>query len=87
MSRPKEINIDPNSLRDIPCKCGGLLFTQVDRLKHVSRLQSPDGNEGVIRLAGLVCVECGLSDTDAVNHLEQVMKEEFESKVIPLKNP
>lgn len=70
--------VDVNNLKDIICKCGSPYFTQLTRLKYISALQSPEGKEGVIRMTGLVCVECGSSDTEAINHFDEEIKKQFE---------
>ena len=81
----QKININIDDLKDIPCgNCGSLLFTQVIKLKNVPKIQSPDGNGGVVRAAGVVCVDCGHSEAEAIKAFEQKEKEEFESKVVPL---
>jgi len=81
----QKMPFDINELKDISCKCGSLLFTQIIRLKHVSKLQSPDGNEGVVKVMGLVCLECGKPEAEAMEHFEKQQREEFESKVIQFK--
>lgn len=81
----KQLNINVDELRDINCVCGNSFFSQLTRIKYVSPLQSPDGNSGLIRVVGHVCVECGKSDTDAIQNFERMQKEEFDSKVVHLK--
>lgn len=78
MNQKQQININVNELKDIPCECGSLYFSQLVRIKHVSALQSPDGKEGRVNMTGMVCVECGKSDTEAMKHFEKKQKEEFE---------
>lgn len=81
----QQLQIDVNTLKDITCPCGSALFTQIIRFKFVSKLQSPDGSEGVLRVLGNVCLECGKPEAEALQHFEKQQKEEFESKVIQLK--
>jgi len=80
----QKMQFDVNNLKDISCPCGSILFSQITRLKFVSKLQSPDGSEGVLKVIGLVCLECGKPEADAIQHFENKQKEEFDSKVISL---
>ena len=65
---PQQVNIDPNTLDDIVCKagamtpvgqCGNQYFKQVFRMKKVSALVSPSGQEEVITMPVFVCTKCG----------------------------
>lgn len=53
------IDVDLNRLPDIGCACGGSSFLQVYRFKHLSALQSPDGQESKIQLGRFICLDCG----------------------------
>lgn len=79
------INIDVNSLKDVACECGSILFTQIGRIKYVSALQSPEGKEGLVKMLGMVCMECGKTEQEAIEYFEKKQKEEFDKKIIPLK--
>ena len=78
--------MDIKDLKDIPCgKCGSLFFTQISRLKYVSALQNPEGKESIARMVGLVCTDCGCSDSESFKVFEEKQKEEFESNIIPIR--
>ena len=79
------VNIDANSLKDVACECGSILFTQVGRIKYVSALQSPEGKEGLVKMLGLVCMECGKPESEVLKYFEKKQKEEFDSKLVQLK--
>ena len=81
----QQLQIDVNTLKDITCPCGSILFTQITRLKFISKLQSPDGKEGILKAVSNVCLDCGKPETEAIQHFEKQQKEEFESKLIQLK--
>ena len=56
----QRVNIDPNDLTDIECPdCGGLNFKQVVRMKKLSALISPDGQEQVVSIPIFICDDCG----------------------------
>lgn len=52
----QQINIDVNSLSDMPCiKCGEEIFINVTRIKKLSRTVSPTGQEGNVNINMLQC--------------------------------
>ncbi len=56
------LNVDPQDLPDVTCKCGGKFFYApgtVVGIKKVSRLISPDMKEGNLAYPATVCVKCG----------------------------
>ena len=56
----QRVNIDPNDLTDIECPdCGGLNIKQVVRMKKLSALISPDGQEQVVSIPIFICDDCG----------------------------
>ena len=62
MQQPMQqrVNVDPNDLTDIECPdCGALNFKQVVRMKKLSALISPDGQEQVLSIPIFVCDDCG----------------------------
>jgi hypothetical protein len=78
----QQLNVSLEDLKDIPCECGSLYFGQMIRIKHVSMLQSPDGKESRVNVSGLVCVECGRSDTEAINLFRKKQKEDAEALIL-----
>lgn len=57
-NKPMRINVNPNDLPDILCECGCGVFIQGVRVKKVSALISPDGQEKYIHIPTSVCVQC-----------------------------
>jgi len=59
-SNQTQINIDPKDLDDIVCeKCNCPYFRQVQRLKRMSALISPNGQEQRIAVQIIRCDDCG----------------------------
>ena len=55
-----KINIDVNSLDDMPCiKCGEKEFINITRIKKLTRTVSPTGQEGNVNINMLKCHNCG----------------------------
>jgi len=52
------INVNPDDLPDIFCECGCGVFIQGMRIKKVSAIISPDGQEKYIHIPTSVCVQC-----------------------------
>ena len=59
-SNQTQININPKDLDDIVCKeCGCSYFRQVQILKRMSALISPNGKEQRISIPIIRCDDCG----------------------------
>ena len=59
-SNQPRININPEDLDDIVCeKCDCSYFRQVQLLKRVSALISPDGQEQKVIIPVIRCDDCG----------------------------
>ena len=58
------INVNPDELPDILCECGCGVFIQGMRIKTMSKLISPDGQEKYVYVPTSVCAKCfkALSD-------------------------
>jgi len=54
----ENIKIDVSELKDITCECGETAFKQAFRLKYLPAIQSPNGRETSVTLAGFVCLGC-----------------------------
>lgn len=52
-------DVDPSDLPDITCDCGSKTFTEALRLKKMSALVSPSGEEGIAPVQTFVCTQCG----------------------------
>ena len=57
MGIPPEVN--PDDLQDIVCECGSELWEQAMKLKKMSAIVSPDGQEKIAMVPVLVCKKCG----------------------------
>lgn len=69
------MNIDVDKLDNVTCDCGNDTFLQVFKLKHISALISPNGQEGIINIPFLVCSSCG-------KDYQEIVKSKQESKLI-----
>ena len=79
----QKLNVDVTALKDIQCaNCDSLIFTKILKLKYVSPLQTPDGKEGMVQMEGIVCVECGASDTAAIKKFHEEQEKNFNALVI-----
>ncbi len=56
----QKLNINPNDLTEIKCKCGSEFFKQSFMLKKLSIIQSPDGQERIIPVQIMLCERCGI---------------------------
>lgn len=54
----KPVNLDLSKIPDTLCSCGERYFIQVFKVKHVSALQSPNGQAGDAMQPVFVCIEC-----------------------------
>jgi uncharacterized Zn finger protein len=73
MQQPTQprVNVNPNDLTDIVCPdCGDLNFKQVVRMKKLSALLSPDGQEQVVSIPIFICNECGGVPKEFANQLQ-----------------
>lgn len=60
MMQQKGINVDVKSLPDMDCiKCGNVVYFNVTRVKKLSKIASPTGQEGNININMLRCANCG----------------------------
>jgi len=57
-SKPMQLNVNPADLPAILCECGCDTFIQGVRIKRVSALISPDGQEKYIHIATQACIKC-----------------------------
>ncbi len=48
-----------DDLENIKCECGSEIWDQGSRLKRLSAIMSEDGQEKVIAIPVIVCMECG----------------------------
>jgi hypothetical protein len=65
MTGTKQINIDPNTLQDITCdnkagdrSCNNSYFKQAFKMKRISAIQSPTGQEQLITIPVFQCTKC-----------------------------
>lgn len=55
-----QLSIDPSDLLDVTCdECGSEVFQQVYFIKKISKVVSPNGEEGLFPIPSFRCVECG----------------------------
>lgn len=83
------LNIDVNSLPDMPCiKCGQKEFFNITRIKKLSRTVSPTGQEGNVNVNMLKCRECGwlFNPREWEDHKKANEKTEAVEEVINLKD-
>ena len=76
----QQINIDVNSLPDMPCiKCGEIEYYNVTRVKKLSKINSPTGQEGNININMLKCIGCGwlFNPKEWMTHEAEMNKEEI----------
>tara|TARA_R100001591_G_C4234133_1_gene152688 strand:- start:194 stop:403 length:210 start_codon:yes stop_codon:yes gene_type:complete len=60
MNNQPKMNIDINKAEDFKCEsCGNLYFNPVIRLKRISPLVSPTGQEAVYPVQVMSCTKCG----------------------------
>ena len=55
---PMRINVNPADLPEVLCECGCDTFIQGVRIRKVSALISPDGQEKYIHIPTSACVKC-----------------------------
>ena len=61
----QQMNIDLNNTTPIICeKCGNETFRPIFFLRKISRFLSPDGNERVVPIDSLACLECNHVNKD-----------------------
>ena len=54
------INVPLDQLQDIPCiKCGCPDFITVTHMKHINKIVSPNGQEGIANMNMQRCIKCG----------------------------
>jgi len=56
--QPIKLNVDPGTLPDVTCECGNSTFISGIRIKKVSALISPNGQEAYIHIAVPLCAKC-----------------------------
>ena len=62
MNNPQQpkMNIDFSQTTEVTCdKCGHDVFTQILKMRKLSALLSPTGQETMIPVQAFACVECG----------------------------
>lgn len=53
------INVDIENIPDVQCSnCDSVLFRQATKMKFISRLISPNGQEGYISIPVMICDKC-----------------------------
>ena len=58
-NKPVPIRINPDELDSIKCsKCGGEIFIAASRIKKVSAIISPNGQESYVGIPVSVCLAC-----------------------------
>lgn len=56
----QQLNIDPDKMKDEVCgTCGHPFFVQVFRIKSISALLSPTGQDMAAPMPTFVCADCG----------------------------
>ena len=53
-----QLNVNPNDLPSILCECGCDLFVPCVKIKRVSAIISPDGQEKLLSFQTSACVKC-----------------------------
>lgn len=54
------INVDLSSLSDVLCEsCGNATFEEVIKIKKLSKIVSPSGNDELVFMKVLTCYACG----------------------------
>lgn len=54
---PQQINI--KDLKDFECPtCKGIYFLEVRRIKELTKIQSPNGQAGLVPINALQCLSC-----------------------------
>jgi len=52
-------NINPDDLEDVECKkCQSQYFQQTFKFKKLSAIMSPDGQEKLVPIQALICIQC-----------------------------
>jgi uncharacterized Zn finger protein len=60
MRQKTSMNVDLNSAQDVKCpSCGHLYFKTLYRMKRLSALVSPNGQETFVPVQVLACDSCG----------------------------
>jgi len=52
------ITVDLSTATTISCTCGGEIFVPAFRIKRLSALLSPSGQEMIIPVQTLICIKC-----------------------------
>lgn len=72
MNQKQNININPDDLDDVICECGCEVWAEEYTIKKVSALISPNGQEGVIPIPKMVCMECGKTLEEALEDQQSI---------------
>ncbi len=65
-------NIDPNTLPDIKChECGSAYWKQVVKVKYISRLISPDGQDNLATVPVIICSKCNMELEFAIEKMNE----------------
>jgi len=62
LQKPQQININPDDTTPVACECGHDVFNnQGVRVRKVSAIMSPNGQEMYITTGAPYCVKCGVA--------------------------
>lgn len=56
--QPMQLNVNPADLPEVLCECGCDTFIQGVKIRKVSSLISPDGQEKYIHIPTSACIKC-----------------------------
>lgn len=73
MNQKQNVNINPDDLETVVCECGCAEWIEMYVIKKVSALISPNGQEGVIPIPKLVCMECGNTLENTLQDQKQII--------------
>lgn len=59
MSNLGNANVDISKLPSVKCGCGSEIWLTAAILKKLSKIQSPNGQEQIISIPVIFCLDCG----------------------------
>jgi hypothetical protein len=62
------LNIDLSKIPNIKCECGCEYWEEKKMVKFISKIISPNGQEGLVNIPVLVCSNCRLPITSVVEN-------------------
>jgi hypothetical protein len=78
--RPNQMNVDITNLQDVSCEeCGNNTFEQVYIVKKISKIVSPNGEEGLAPVEVFECSECG-TIPDELNPLKDLEEDQSQNQ-------